>query len=78
MDTHHRGSSSRNSKQGQTRNMTINLAAGLLGFHADVVCGASNTQNYLRWIYGVHFDRTTFISAGYTVIVVNCATHRNI
>ena len=38
--------------RGQTRNMTLNLAVGLLGFHADVVCGASNTRHYLEFLGG--------------------------
>ena len=65
--------------------MTLNLAVGLLGFHADVVCGASNTQPYLEFwgdaaTYGEMFDGTAFISAGITVVVDNCAacTHRNV
>lgn len=66
----------------QTRNMTLNLAVGLCGLYADVVCGASNTQNYLEFwddaaTYGENFDDTAFLSAGNTVVVDNCATHRN-
>ena len=68
--------------RGQTRNMTLNLAVGLCGLYVDVVCGASNTQNYLEsWedaaTYGENFDGTAFLSAGNTVVVDNCATHRN-
>ena len=68
--------------RGQTRNMTLNLAVGLLGLHADVVWGASNTQNYLEFwedavIYGENFDGSAFLSAGCTVVVDNCPTHRN-
>ena len=64
--------------RGQTRNMTLNLAVGLCGLYADVVCGASNTQNYLEFLedaatYGENFDGTAFLSAGNTVVVDNCA-----
>ena len=69
--------------RGETRNMTLNLAVGLLGFHADVVCGASNTQHYLEFsgdtaTYGKIFDGTAFISVGNTVVVDICAacTHK--
>lgn len=66
----------------QTKNMTLNLVVGLNGLYADVVNGASNTQNYLEFwhdaaTYGQNTDGSPILSAGDIVVVDNCATHRN-
>ena len=62
--------------------MTLNLVVRLNGLYADVVNGASNTQNYLEFwndaaTYGQNTDGSPILSAGDIVIVDNCATHRN-
>lgn len=66
----------------QTKNMTLNLVVGLNGLYADVINGASNTQNYLEFwddaaTYGQNFDASPILSAGDMVVVDNCPTHRN-